>query len=69
MLHLNIGIHVEELHLYLDFLFFKKNKTKQKLPEEVDLDKVTDDRTKLGRQLNVVSRVLLYGDTNTNTFV
>lgn len=28
----------------------------QKLPESVDLDKVSDDRTKLGRQLQVVSK-------------
>ncbi|KAL8602932.1 hypothetical protein ACOMHN_057242 [Nucella lapillus] len=28
----------------------------EKLPETVDLDKVTDDRTKLGRQLQVVSK-------------
>ncbi|KAK7500494.1 hypothetical protein BaRGS_00008401 [Batillaria attramentaria] len=28
----------------------------EKLPEVVDLDKVTDDRTKLGRQLQVVSK-------------
>ena len=32
----------------------------QKLPEVIDLDKVTDDRTKLGRQLQVVMSCILF---------